>query len=197
MNRRPSARAAVRGVAIGVVLAGAAGLAGCSGSDQGASADTEPGSEVTVSSPRFLDHPEQVPELIRARFGEVPRFTRLTLTDADVSLELRDPDIPDNLDLWRYSGGTWTSSPVSVSQSEIDELDVTTFGPESIVWEAIPGLIQQAYDGVDLEEEEINSVSFDRIAGDPPRVYIGISGLRGSGSLLAAADGTGVEVRRN
>lgn len=189
---------AVVGAALVLVVV----LGGCSseGADP-AGPDAETPATASASGeqggPGFLEHPEQVPDLLHAKFGEVPRFTRLTLTDSDVSLELRDPEIPENLDRWRYSGGEWSSTPVSVTQSQIDALDVTTFGPESITWAAVPGLIQQAYDGVDLEEEQIDSVSFDRLAGDPPRVYIGISGLRGSGSLLAGADGSDVQVRRN
>jgi hypothetical protein len=57
--------------------------------------------------------------------------------------------------------------------------------------------MQQALDGLDLEDEEITSVGYDKLAGDPPRVYIGVQGLRGSGSLFANADGTNVVVRRN
>ena len=81
--------------------------------------------------------------------------------------------------------------------SEIEALDDTTFQPSQIAWEAIPILVDQALAGLDLEEEEVSAVSYDRIAGERPRVYIGVSGLRGNGRLIANADGTEVEVTRN
>jgi len=149
------------------------------------------------AGPQYLERPEQVPELLREKFGEVPRMRRLNLTDDGITLELRDPAKPENLDTWRYSDGEWTSTPVSVSLSEIEQFDETTFGPESIAWDSIPELIQHAYDGVELEDEEITTVSYDKLAGAPPRVYIGISGLRGNGRLLGSADGTQYEVTRN
>ncbi|CAN5395558.1 hypothetical protein BH10ACT3_BH10ACT3_19210 [soil metagenome] len=198
--RRPSAVAAVM-LAAAMLWTGA-----CRASSDTGVADTSPdvatpdGSELGelgAGNPRFLEHPEQVPDLIRKKFGEVPRFRRLNLTNDDLMIELRDPDKPENLDNWRYSHGQWTSTPVSVSLAEIEQFDQTTFGPESIAWDMIPDLIQAAYDGVELEEEEITSVSYDKIAGDPPRVYIGISGLRGNGRLLGLADGTQYEVQRN
>ena len=106
-------------------------------------------------------------------------------------------DKPENLDDWTYRDGEWSSRPVSVSLSEIEALDDTTFQPSQVAWAAIPGLVQQALDGLDLEDEHIDAVSFDRIAGEPPRVYIGVTGLRGNGRLMANADGTEVEIARN
>ena len=61
----------------------------------------------------------------------------------------------------------------------------------------MPGLIDQALAGLDLEGEEVGNVGFDRLAGERPRVYISVNGLRGTGRLVAKADGTEVDIRRN
>jgi hypothetical protein len=182
-----------------VVVALASACSPDDGSTSGAGGGGEGGAEVadTPSGVSYLEDPSQVPRLIYDQFGEMPSFTQLIVSDDDLMIEVRDPDIPENLDQWRFRDGEWTSSPVSVTMAEIEQLDETTFGPEAIAWDLIPDLVQQAYDGVDLEEEQVDSVSFDRIAGDPPRIYIGVSGLRGTGRLLANADGTEVEVARN
>lgn len=40
-------------------------------------------------------------------------------------------------------------------------------------------------------------MSFDRLPGERPRVYVGVTGRRGSGRLIANADGTDVDIQRN
>jgi hypothetical protein len=179
-------------VSLSLVLAACGG----DGSTDGGSSNP-PTSTGIGSAVDHLRHPERVPDLIRERFGEAPSVRRIHLFRDSVLIELRDPAKPENLDDWTYRDGEWTSRPVSVSMSEIEALDDTTFQPSQVAWTAIPGLVQQALDGLDLEDEHVDAVSFDRLAGDPPRVYIGVTGLRGNGRLLANADGTDVEVARN
>lgn len=182
-------------LAVTVVASCSAGSDAADSAAGGGSGDAEELS--TPSGVSYLEDPSDVPGLIYDQFGEIVSFTRLNLGDDDIMIELRDPEIPENLDLWTFRDGEWSSTPVSVTLAEIEQLDETTFGPDAIAWDAIPDLIQQAYDGLALEEEEITSVSYDRIAGDAPRVYIGVTGLRGTGRLLANADGTEVEVTRS
>ena len=177
-------------------------LAGCSGGGSSGTVATTPTGPATASvptaGPDLLVDPAQVPLLVRARLGEAPSLRRIIVFRDGVSLEVRDPVKRDNLDTYRYTRGEWAApTPVSVTLREIEELDDVTFGLGAVRWTAIPGLIQRAYDGLDLEGEEITSVSVDRIKGRPPRLYIGVSGLRGSGRLIANADGTDVEIRRN
>lgn len=185
--------AAVLLVAIGsVVLA-------CS-DDTGSSPGSTTDSPDTPSAGALdsVGSPTEVPGLIRARFGESPSMRRVSLSRSGFSLELRDPAKPENLDTWSYgAAGTWTSRPVSVSQSDIDQLGEVTFPLGSVAWDKISTLVQQALDGLDLEGEAVDNVSIDRLAGDPPRIYIGVSGLRGSGRLIARGDGADVEVKRN
>ncbi len=190
-GRRWAAAAAAAGAAVAL-------LAACgTGPDVGGG--TGRGGDGTTSTSGFdaLAAPERVPRLAYEKFGEVLRVRRITLTRDGFTLEVRDPAKPDNLDTWRYDDGVWTSRPVSVTVREIEALGATTFGLGAVNWKAVPGLMQRALDGLDLEEEEISAVSYDRLEGRPPRVYIGVSGLRGSGSLIADADGTDVEVRRS
>lgn len=144
-----------------------------------------------------LENPEQVPLVARQYLGENPRVKRIHLYEWGFSMEVRDPKRPENLDDYRYMRGEWTSEPVSVSVSDIETLDQTTFTLGAVNWKAVPRLMQQALDGVDLEDESISAVSYDRLAGNPPRVYMGVTGARGTGRLIANADGTHVEVARN
>ena len=185
-------------VVVLVVATAVVGAVGCSPGDDPASTGADgPGASAEASGVDYLEDPSEVPKLLRDRFGEVPSLRRLNLSADSIRAQVRDPEIPDNLDDWVYRDGEWTSTPVSVSVNEIAEFDDVTFVPGAIAWDKIPELVQATYDGVELEEEEITSVSFDRIAGDPVRVYIGVSGLRGNGRLLGLADGTEYDVERS
>lgn len=192
----PMHRVVLAAVVVGVLAVGAAGCS--AGGETGGAASSGDGS-ATSTGPRvdYLADPTDVPELLREQFGEVPMLRRLILMEDSIRAQIRDPQRPENMDDWVYRDGEWTSTPVSVSVSEIAAFDDTTFVPGVIAWDRIPALIEATYDGVDLEEEEISSVSYDRIAGDPPRVYIGVSGLRGNGRLLGLADGTEFDVERS
>ena len=183
------------GLAAGVAAGGCAddGAGGAGGADGSGGTDTT----ARVSPVDYLEDASSVPKLLRDQFGEVPQLRRLTLTEDTVRAQIRDPERPENMDDWVYREGEWTSTPVSVSVHEIEQFDDVTFVPGAIAWDRIPALIEATYDGVDLEEESITSVSYDRIAGDPPRVYIGVTGLRGSGRLLGRADGTEYDVERS
>ena len=148
-----------------------------------------------MSQTMVTRHVDAIEDRIGARLFH--RSTRrLTLTEDTVRAQIRDPERPENMDDRVFREGEWTSTPVSVSVHEIEEFDEVTFVPGAIAWDRIPELIEATYAGVDLEEESITSVSYDRIAGDPPRVYIGVTGLRGSGRLLGRADGTEYDVER-
>ena len=182
--------------ALAVCLLAAFAATSCGGGTA-ESASTTQTTSALGGSIDFLRHPEDVPGLIRERFGEAPYVRRINLFREYVIIELRDPAKPENLDDWTYRDGRWTSRPVSVSMADIAALDDTTFLPSQIAWDRVVDLVQQALDGLELEEETVDAVSFDRIAGDQPRVYIGVRGLRGTGRLLANADGTGVDVQRN
>jgi len=189
-------------VAVGLAASVAAGCSADDGAGGAGGADGSGGSGGTDTTARvspvdYLEDASSVPKLLRDQFGEVPQLRRLTLTEDTVRAQIRDPERPENMDDWVYREGEWTSTPVSVSVHEIEQFDDVTFVPGAIAWDRIPALIEATYDGVDLEEESITSVSYDRIAGDPPRVYIGVTGLRGSGRLLGRADGTEYDVERS
>ncbi len=190
-------RLAVGGVLAAVVAALV--LTQCSG-DSGTDGTSSAASTVLAGDDTSVDllvTPERIPELLRAQFGPEPSLRRINVSRDSISLELRDPAKPDNIDRWSWRDGAWTSSPVSVLQREIDEFDQVVFSPSTIDWSLIPDLVQRALDGVDLEDESVDGVSYDRLAGERPRVYIGVDGSRGSGRLIGDADGTNVEVRRN
>lgn len=171
-------------------LAAALLLAGC-----GSTSGTSDASPTRSFDP--LANPTAMPAVIAAKFPATPMVRHVYLSDSVLSLEVRDPKKPENLDTYRYNGEEWTSTPVSVSMSEIRELEQRTFPVTAIAWDRIPALMQQAMDGLDLEGETISGVSYDKLVGDPPRVYIGVQGLRGTGRLLGNADGTNIEVARN
>lgn len=142
-----------------------------------------------------LADPGAIPGLAREHLGEQVTVRRVSLNENGFSMEVRDPAKPANIDRYRSYRGTWDSDPVSVS--DIESFDETTFGIGAVNWKAIPGLQEQALAGLDLEDETSTSVSVDRIAGDPPRIYINVSGSRGSGSLIADGQGRNVQIRRH
>lgn len=151
----------------------------------------------TIGTLDALANPELVPVLAEKHLGHSPTVRRVSLYDTGFSMEVRDPVKRDNLDDYDYRYGEWSTDPVSVSVRDIEEYEKVTFTLDQVSWDVIPDLMQQAYDGLELEGEKITSVGIDKLEGQPPRIYMSVQGLRGSGSLFANADGTDVEIRRN
>jgi hypothetical protein len=112
-------------------------------------------------------------------------------------MEVRDPGKPENLDTYSYHSGRWTTTPVFMSVRDIEALEQDTFRLSKVHFDLIPQLLGMAAEGLDLEGEQVTGISFDRIPGDPVRVYVSVRGLRGSGHLLANADGTDATVTRD
>lgn len=185
-----------RRAGVAAILAVLAALSGC---PQPETYDEQPSPPTTLAagSVNAIEHPGRVPALIREHLGEDPEIRRLNLDSTGFSLEVRDEVKRENIDSYDFYRGEWNTRPVSVSLSEISEFESRTFHLGDINWAAVPGLIRQALDGLDLEGEEVGVVAYDRLVGDPPRVYISVTGLRGNGRLVANADGTEVDVQRN
>ncbi|MFN8126952.1 MAG: hypothetical protein U0R64_10650 [Candidatus Nanopelagicales bacterium] len=167
--------------------------AGCSQTPDvpGSSGDQTPETFNAVANPA------QVPVLLRKELGENVTVRRVSLLEHGFTAEVRDPQRKQNLDTYSYFYNRWDVEPVSVSQYDIDEMDKTTFGLGSVDWSVIPRLERRALDELDLEDEEVSVVSVDRIAGDPPRIFIAVNGSRGNGMLIANGRGGDVVVRRN
>jgi hypothetical protein len=145
-----------------------------------------------------LSEPQKVPAVAREHLGENPVVRDVILNGSGFTMVVRDPKKPENLDTYTYRAGKWDSRPVQVSLSDINRLDDDTFTLGKVNWSVIPNLMQQAYDGLDLENEEISSVSIDRLSGqNKVRIYISVNGDRGSGRLIAEGDGTNVDIARN
>ena len=196
-RRRRRLRLSATGAALVAVLVGA--TAACGDEPRGESDGTTVVTATTVAPGGInaLTDPERVPGMIRKHLGENPEIRRLSLNSNGFSVQVRDARKRDNMDDYDFYNGNWTTRPVSVSLSEIQQYESVTFFLGDISWDAVPGLITQALDGLDLEGEEVGNVSFDRLAGERPRVYIGVNGLRGNGRLIANADGTDVDIQRN
>ncbi|MCC6225315.1 MAG: hypothetical protein IT195_02765 [Microthrixaceae bacterium] len=185
-----------RRVAVAVLLAAVAVAAsGCPWDDTASSDDTTTTANANGINP--MEEPERVRELIVEHLGRSPEIRRLSIDDNGFTVQVRDAAKPENLDDYQYHDGEWSTRPVSVSMSEIQQYESVTFYLSDISWDVIPGLVDQALDGLDLEGQEANGVSFDRLPGERPRVFIGVTGLRGSGRLIANADGTDVDIQRS
>lgn len=143
-----------------------------------------------------LTSPEKVPVMLREEVGEAVTVRRVSLTSNGFSAEVRDSAKPQNLDRYSYYSGRWDTEPISVSMSDIEQLDTTTFSLGAVDWKIIPELQRKALAGLDLEDEEIGAVSIDRISGDPVRIYVGVQGSRGNGALISNGRGGDVVVRR-
>ncbi len=174
-----------------LLLVAATGLVACS--SPSTTSSTGGGAQEQFNA---LAAPQEVPALLRDELGESVTVRRVTLSENGFSAEVRDSEKPQNLDRFSYYSGQWDTDPISVNMSDIENLDKTTFGLGAVDWRVITELQQKALDGLDLEDEEVTSVSVDRIAGQPPRIYVNVNGSRGSGGLTANARGGDVEIRR-
>jgi hypothetical protein len=190
--RAPRHRVAAGALACLLALGATPGLAGCSGSGQRAPSDVAASPAVS-----YLRDPAAVESVLRERFDGSPTMRRLTIWSDMLAVEVRDPAKPENLDTYTFRAGQWTQSPVRVTMSEIEELDARVFTLADLDLTVVPGLIGMALEGLDLEGETVTAVSYDRVSDEGPRVYVGVDGLRGSGSLIANADGSQPTIRRN
>ena len=182
MGARRGARAGA------ALLAGALlTLSGC-GDDAGARVDQERS---------WLADPVSVTTLIDEHFAQPPTLRRLTILEGSVAMEVRDPAKPQNVDKHAYYAGSWHMTPVRLMMSDIEELDETTFTPDEIDLGVVPGLMAMALEALDLEGEEVQSISFDRLRRGSA------SGLRrrrrpaGQRPADANADGSDPTVRGN
>lgn len=177
-------------LALAATLAPAPALTGC-----GPAEPADP--SAATSAPDLLADVELVPGMVRARLGTSPTMRRLSILPTTLAVEVRDPDIPENLDLHSYYAGQWHTQPVRVTLAEIERLDDTTFSLADIDFTVAEGLMSMALEGLALEGEQVTSISYDRLEGEAPRVHIAVNGLRGSGSLTAGADGSNPRIRRD
>lgn len=113
-------------------------------------------------------------------------------------LEARDPEVPRHVDRWHYErdGDLLEPDPVSLTDEQEAELELRAFPLDSVSWDRLPDLVDQAIASTDVEDPTSVYVTVyrDRPTTEAVRMRIHVSGERSSGWLLADARGNVVEI---
>lgn len=113
-------------------------------------------------------------------------------------LTARDPDVLHHVDRWHYErdGDLLDPAPVAMSDEGERALDLEAFPLDSVAWDRLPALVDEALARTDVEDPTSTyvSVARDRPTTEAVRVRVYVSGARSSGWLLADARGTVLEV---
>jgi hypothetical protein len=182
--------AAVVAVAVAAVVAAA-----CGGSGTGSSGD----GGIRVGSANLLD--DGIAGAIAAwkdAIGPSIQAVDVTVYPDYAILEARDPDVPRHVDRWHYErdGDLLDPDPVSMTDEEENALDLEAFPLDSVSWDVLPALVDEALVATDVEDPTSTYVTAnrDRPATEAVRLWVYVSGERSSGWLVADARGNVLEV---
>jgi hypothetical protein len=122
------------------------------------------------------------------------RSLSVTPLDATVVLEVRDPDVPANLDryvVWR--GAVDGVEPIRLSAG--DDLDAETFPVSGLALDETDAMVDAALAGFDDPGGYVTSLGAARDGGDVA-IGLALESPRASATALFTADGALVEVAR-
>jgi hypothetical protein len=178
-----------------VLVAGLVLLAGCSSTTGGGQAT---GTTSAVHEGSLLQ--EGIGKAIAAWKGVLGSSIMAVSVDVypDYAiLEAQDPDLPAHVDRYQYRRGDGLLDPDPVSMTDQDEQDLglELFPLDSVEWEKLPGLVEQALTAADVEQPSsvYVDVARDRPTTEAVRLRVWVSGERSSGYLVADARGNVVE----
>lgn len=153
-------------------------------------------SESTVGQNLLVDGPAPALADLAEALGADTELTELVIYDTYAIATYRSPDRPGDIDrvVWR-DGEVSAPEPVGFTDDYADAL----FTLSGVAVGQIPALGRQALDGFGLENGQVTHAIVDRFfglddGGVAIRVYASDPDRGGGGYLLAAADGTVIEL---
>ena len=175
------------------VLVAAALVAGCGGDDG------DGGTGIVLGSANLLDSGiAGALDAWRDAIGPSISAVDVSIYPDYALLEARDPEVPRHVDRWHYErdGDLLDPDPVSLTDDQEAELELRAFPLDSVSWDRLPDLVDQAVASTDVEDPTsvYVVVNRDRPTTEAVRMRIYVSGERSSGWLLADARGNVVEI---
>lgn len=177
------------------MLGVAALVAGCSPGDDATTADTGG----TGGGDSLLE--VGIGEAIEAwerELGDGIEAVDVTVYPDYAILEARQPDALHHVDRWHFQrdGELLDPDPVALTDEDEGALDLEAYPLDSVSWDRLPALVDEALVAADVEEPEsvYVVVARDRPTTEAVRMRVYVSGPRSSGYLLADARGNVLEV---
>jgi hypothetical protein len=108
--------------------------------------------------------------------------------------EVQDPNIPANVDEYKWRGAV--ESPTPVRLSGLEDVDTSLFSDTDVNWAVIPGLVEVALAQIPIEGAEVTHIIVTRNIpfSDDVRIRVYVNGTRSSGSVSADVQGNVIEV---
>jgi hypothetical protein len=184
----------VTGRRTAALLLAAALAAGCGGDGPGGI-----GGPIRVGSANLLD--DGIDDALDAwadALGPSIQAVDVVVYPDYAILTARDPATPHHVDRWHYQrdGDLLDPDPVALADEDERTLDLEAFPLDSVAWDRLPALVDEALARTDVEDPTSTyvSVSRNRPTTEAVRVRVYVSGERSSGWILADARGTVLEV---
>lgn len=183
---------------------------------------TRPAPTTTIDPARvaaLLDATKAMDEL-KVKLKATPELTRATVGLEVITVEVRQPNNPKNVDTYRYTRrepvtpaeiaraqtGTgeqmpfeWGDpTPVKIKTTEIAKLPGVIFSPGEVAWSRIPSLAKEALKILgEIEQPRVDKASVAKGADTAQiNISIPVDGIRGSGSLRADNKGVIISAKR-
>ncbi len=144
------------------------------------------------------DLPLDALDTIAERLGDADldlRSMTVSPSSAAVIVEVRDPQVPENLDQFEIRNGDVVAvEPVRVSATE--DLDATTFPVADVAFDRFDEMVAEAIEGFDADDGFVTSVSLRRRA-EQIVVSIDLGSDRAAATAVFTADGDLLSLERS
>jgi hypothetical protein len=148
------------------------------------SVDALPGEPADPQS--LLEAPEPFAAALRSRFGQDLRIRSLSVRAESADVEVQDPAIPENLDLYPFEDGALgPPEPVQAGRNQ-RELKARVFPLAEVDLSVLPRLVADARRRAETTDARVAQVRIERAASYEytaswgwPRIYVTVDGPRG------------------
>lgn len=134
----------------------------------------------------LLEAPEPFAAALRSRFGTDLRIRSLSVRAESADVEVQDPAVPENLDLYPFEDGALgTPEPVQAGRNQ-RQLKASLFPLAEVDLSVLPRLVPDALRRAETTEARVAQVRIERSTSYEyteswgwPRIYVIVDGPRG------------------
>ena len=134
----------------------------------------------------LLEAPEPFAAALRSRFGQALRIRSLSVRAENADVEVQDPAVPENLDLYPFEDGTLgTPEPVQAGRNQ-RQLKASLFPLAEVDLSVLPRLVPDALRRAETTGARVVQVRIERSTSYEyteswgwPRIHVTVDGPRG------------------
>ena len=134
----------------------------------------------------LLEAPEPFAAALRSRFGQDVRIRSLSVRAESADVEVQDPAVPENLDLYAFEDGTLgTPEPVQAGRNQ-RKLKASLFPFAEVDLSILPRLVADGRRRAETTDARVAQVRIERATSYEysetwgwPRIYVIVDGPRG------------------